>query len=51
MPNILAKHRCLHCGHRWSDKPGSHVCCPKCGWLYVKWENYEHLAKKHGWKR
>lgn len=47
----VAKFRCLKCGHKWNDKTGP-TQCPKCRYLYVKWENYEELRKKwnkNGW--
>ena len=44
----VAKFKCLKCGYKYIDRPGPSQC-PKCGHLYVKWVNYEQLAK--GWRK
>ena len=43
----VSKFKCLKCGHDWKDMTGP-TQCPVCGHLYVKWVNYEQLAK--GWR-
>ena len=39
-----AKFKCLKCGYKWRDVTGP-TQCSICGHLYVKWINYEQLAK------
>jgi len=41
----VAIFKCLKCDYKWKDMTGP-TQCPKCGHLYVKWVNYEQLAKK-----
>lgn len=47
MKKLIAKYKCLKCNHEFNDKPGL-VECPKCGYLYIKWLNYEELFGKNG---
>lgn len=44
--------RCCACSFRFVDYPGSHVLCPCCGSLYVRWESFrwsDEIGKL--WKR
>lgn len=40
----IAKFICLKCKYEWVDFPGP-TQCPNCGYLYVKWINYNELRK------
>jgi len=37
---MKAKFKCLKCNYFYEDIPGP-TQCPKCGYLYIKWLNYE----------
>lgn len=39
----IADYACLQCCPAWSE-PAGPTECPSCGWLYVRWTNYEALA-------
>lgn len=41
---MKAQFQCLRCNYRWETKPGP-TQCPICGYLYVKWINYEELRE------
>jgi rubrerythrin len=42
---FIGKYKCLKCGYRYSHEV-TPIQCPKCGWLYCKWFNYEELRKE-----
>ena len=38
---VLAIFECVSCKHTFSNTPGPHNECFKCGSLYLNWLNYE----------
>lgn len=44
---IIAEYKCLKCEYKYYGKGPTQ--CPKCYNLYVKWINYEELAKNVFW--
>ena len=42
---IEARYKCLSCRFEW-DQKARDADCPLCGYLYVKWVNYEKDFKK-----
>lgn len=44
---MIAKNKCcnIFCGYEWEDQPGAFntkgLQCPRCGYKYFKWLNYE----------
>jgi len=50
--NIIGEFECCGCGFKWRSKLQKAHDCPKCKHLWIKWLNYEELAKeapKEGW--
>ena len=43
---MIAKYKCLKCGHHYEDDPGP-TQCKKCNHLYVKWINYEEMYQQY----
>ena len=41
---MKAKFRCLMCGYEWEDRSGS-TSCKMCGYLYVRWLNYDEMER------
>lgn len=39
---MLAHYKCLNCGCEWESRTGP-TQCPKCGFAYMKWLNYEKM--------
>ena len=43
---VLARYRCLNCGHEWAGVAGpvqpdeTLTQCPMCAHVYIKWLNY-----------
>ena len=40
---MRASYTCLGCGHKFHSEAGP-TNCPKCEYVYVKWENYEAVG-------
>jgi len=38
----IGKYKCLKCDHKY-EHPVRPTECPKCGYLYVEWLNYDKL--------
>ena len=42
-----ALYKCFKCGYEWTDRAGP-VVCPRCGYLWIKWLNYDEMFGKPG---
>ena len=42
---LLAKYECMECKYRFETKPGP-LNCFKCGYIWVKWLNWEECLRK-----
>jgi hypothetical protein len=45
MSSKLASYRCCQCSYEWQQPPGP-TQCMNCGFLYVKWLNFESDFQK-----